>query len=276
MLEALWALVAAIVLVLAVIWLFQRRLIYFPLNEPVPPAASVLPAAEEVSFQTEDGLPLRGWFVPALGASRFTVLVFNGNGGDRSYRAPLAAGLAIKGLSVLLFDYRGYGGNPGNPSERGLASDARAARAYLDSRRDVDSDKIAYFGESLGAAVAVTLAVERAPAALILRSPFTSLSDMGRLHYPFLPTGPLLRDRFDSVGRVGRVACPVLIVAGERDQIVPLEHSRRLFDAISTTGRLVVVPGADHNDYELLAGEQLIAEIVRFLDTVETGDPPTS
>ena len=276
MLEALWALVAAIVLVLAVIWLFQRRLIYFPLNEPVPPAASVLPAAEEVSFQTEDGLPLRGWFVPALRASRFTVLVFNGNGGDRSYRAPLAAGLAHKGLSVLLFDYRGYGGNPGNPSERGLASDARAARAYLDSRRDVDSDKIAYFGESLGAAVAVTLAVERAPAALILRSPFTSLSDMGRLHYPFLPTGPLLRDRFDSVGRVGRVACPVLIVAGERDQIVPLEHSRRLFDAISTTGQLVVVPGADHNDYELLAGEQLIAEIVRFLDTVETGDPPTS
>jgi uncharacterized protein len=276
MLEALWVLVVAIVLVLAVIWLFQRRLIYFPLNEPVPPAASVLPTAEEISFQTEDGLPLHGWFVPALGAIRFTVLVFNGNAGDRSYRAPLAAGLARKGLSVLLFDYRGYGGNPGNPSERGLVSDARAARAYLDSRPDVDSDKIAYFGESLGAAVAVTLAVERAPAALILRSPFTSLSDMGRLHYPFLPTGPLLRDRFDSVGRIGRVACPVLIVAGERDQIVPLGQSRRLYDAISTTGRLVVVPGADHNDYELLAGEQLIAEIARLLDTVATGDPPTS
>jgi fermentation-respiration switch protein FrsA (DUF1100 family) len=276
MLEALWVLVVAIVLVLAVIWLFQRRLIYFPLNEPVPPAASVLPTAEEISFQTEDGLPLRGWFVPALGAIRFTVLVFNGNAGDRSYRAPLAAGLARKGLSVLLFDYRGYGGNPGNPSERGLVSDARAARAYLESRPDVDSDKIAYFGESLGAAVAVTLAVERAPAALILRSPFTSLSDMGRLHYPFLPTGPLLRDRFDSVGRIGRVAYPVLIVAGERDQIVPLGQSRRLYDAISTTGRLVVVPGADHNDYELLAGEQLIAEIARLLDTVATGDPPTS
>jgi uncharacterized protein len=276
MLEALWVLVVAIVLVLAVIWLFQRRLIYFPLNEPVPPAASVLPTAEEISFQTEDGLPLHGWFVPALGAIRFTVLVFNGNAGDRSYRAPLAAGLARKGLSVLLFDYRGYGGNPGNPSERGLVSDARAARAYLESRPDVDSDKIAYFGESLGAAVAVTLAVERAPAALILRSPFTSLSDMGRLHYPFLPTGPLLRDRFDSVGRIGRVAYPVLIVAGERDQIVPLGQSRRLYDAISTTGRLVVVPGADHNDYELLAGEQLIAEIARLLDTVATGDPPTS
>jgi len=276
MLEALWVLVVAIVLVLAVIWLFQRRLIYFPLNEPVPPAASVLPTAEEISFQTEDGLPLHGWFVPALGAIRFTVLVFNGNAGDRSYRAPLAAGLARKGLSVLLFDYRGYGGNPGNPSERGLVSDARAARAYLESRPDVDSDKIAYFGESLGAAVAVTLAVERAPAALILRSPFTSLSDMGRLHYPFLPTGPLLRDHFDSVGRIGRVAYPVLIVAGERDQIVPLGQSRRLYDAISTTGRLVVVPGADHNDYELLAGEQLIAEIARLLDTVATGDPPTS
>src|SRR5262249_42858808 len=115
-----------------------------------------------------------------------------------------------------------------------------------------------------------------APAALILRSPFTSLSDMGRLHYPFLPTGPLLRDRFDSVGRVGRVACPVLIVAGERDQIVPLEHSRRLFDAISTTGQLVVVPRVAHNVYELLAADQSIAETVRFLATLETGDPPTS
>jgi uncharacterized protein len=274
--EALWVLVAASVLVLAVIWLFQRRLIYFPLNEPVPPAASVLPTAEEVSFQTEDGLPLRGWFVPALGASRFTVLVFNGNAGDRSYRAPLGAGLARQGLSVLLFDYRGYGGNPGNPSERGLISDARAARAYLDSRADVDAEKIAYFGESLGAAVAVTLAVERAPVALLLRSPFTSLSDMGRLHYPFLPSGPLLRDRFDSIGRIGQVACPILIVAGERDQIVPPEQSRRLYDAISTPGRLVVLRGADHNDFELLAGERLIDEIVRVLDTVDTGEQPTS
>ena len=135
-LSMVWLLAVAIVVVLAVLWLFQRRLIYFPLDTPVPPAKSVLPAADEVSFQTEDGLRLGSWLVHPPGAGRGTVLVFNGNAGDRSCRAPLAAALARHGFSVLLFDYRGYGGNPGAPSETGLAADARAARSYLDSRHD--------------------------------------------------------------------------------------------------------------------------------------------
>jgi len=266
MLSIVWVLVVVIVVVLAVIWVFQRRLIYFPLGAAVPPAASILPAAVEVNFDTVDGLRLRGWFVPSSGVNRGTVLVFNGNAGDRSFRAPLAAALAQGGLSVLLFDYRGYGGNPGDPSEHGLASDARAARSYLDSRRDVDPDTIVYFGESLGAAVAVTLALEKAPAGLILRSPFTSLGDMGRVHYPFLPTGPLLRDHYDSLSRIGQVASPVLIIAGERDQIIPPEQSRRLYSAIRRPdAQLVVIPGADHNDFELLAGKQLVEAIFSFL-----------
>ena len=195
------------------------------------------------------------------------MLVFNGNAGDRSFRAPLAAALARVGFSVLIFDYRGYGGNPGDPSERGLASDARAARSYLDSRPDVDPTRIAYFGESLGAAVAMTPRRRAAPSALILRSPFTSLSDMGRVHYPLLPTGPLLRDRFDSISRIGQISSPVLIVAGERDQLVPPEQSSRLYAAIQRPdARLVLISGADHNDFELLAGKQLLDEVVGFLE----------
>jgi fermentation-respiration switch protein FrsA (DUF1100 family) len=267
MLSTVMLFVAVVAVMLAVVWFFQRRLIYFPMSAPVPAAATILPAAEEVSFETEDGLRLAGWFVSPAGASRGTVLVFNGNAGDRSFRAPLAAALARGGLSVLVFDYRGYGRNPGDPSERGLSSDARAARSYLDSRPDVDPTQIAYFGESLGAAVAVSLAVERAPSALILRSPFTSLSDMGRVHYPLLPTGPLLRDHFDSMSRIGQVSSPVLIVAGERDQIVPPEQSRRLYAAIlRPDARLVLISGADHNDFELLAGKQLVDEVIGFLD----------
>ena len=273
MLTGLGLLALAIVIVLAVVWVFQRRLIYFPLSERVPPVATIMSGAEDVSFDTEDGHRLRGWFLPPTGASRGTILVFNGNAGDRSFRAPLAMALVRAGLSVLLFDYRGYGGNPGNPSERGLMADARAARAYLVARQDVDTKSIVYFGESLGAAVAVALAVEHPPAALILRSPFTSLSDMASVHYPFLPTGVLLWDRFDSFGRIGRVTCPVLVVTGDRDQVVPPAQSRQLYEAIQSRARLVVVPGADHNDYALLAGPELVEAIVRFVDTIPNLTP---
>jgi fermentation-respiration switch protein FrsA (DUF1100 family) len=268
--------VAVLAAALGLLWLFQRRLLYFPTPGPVPPAASVLPGAEDVTFETADGLRLAGWFVPAppggpadrVGRARPAVLVCNGNGGDRSMRAPLAAALSRMGLAVLLFDYRGYGGNPGHPTEEGLAADARAALGYLAARPEVDPERVIYFGESLGAAVALRLATERPPAALVLRSPFASLAEVGRRHYPVLPVSLLLRDRYDSAALAGRLDAPLLVVAGGRDQIVPAGHSRRLFDAAPQPKRLVVLDGAGHNDDELLAGPRLLAELRTFLDGV--------
>jgi fermentation-respiration switch protein FrsA (DUF1100 family) len=267
------AVAVAVLLVVGLLWSQQRRLIYLPAPRAVPPAAAVLPAAEEVSFPTADGLELAGWFVPAAGApgrgSRPprspAVLVCNGNAGNRSLRAPLAAALARAGLAVLLFDYRGYAANPGRPTEEGLAADARAALAYLAGRPDVDPARLVYFGESLGAAVALRLAVERPPAALVLRSPWASLTEVGRRLYPWLPVSLLLADRYDSLGRVGRLAAPLLVVAGERDGIVPAAHSRRLFDAAPQPKRFVLLPGADHNDLDLLAGARLLEELRAFL-----------
>jgi fermentation-respiration switch protein FrsA (DUF1100 family) len=251
---------------LALLWSQQRRLIYLPAPRAVPPAAALLPGAEEVSFATEDGLRLDGWFLPAAAAGRGpAVLVCNGNAGNRSLRAPLAAALARAGLAVLLFDYRGYAANPGRPTEPGLAADARAAAAYLAGRPEVDPARLVYFGESLGAAVALRLATERPPAALVLRSPFWSLAEVGRLHYPWLPVSLLLADRYDAAGRVGRLAAPLLVVAGERDRIVPAAHSRRLFDAAPQPKRFVLLPGADHNDLDLLAGPRLLDEVTAFL-----------
>ena len=245
-------------------WLFQRRLIYLPFGE-VPPASSVLPESQEVSFVTRDGVRLAGWYVPARARKAFgTVLVCNGNAGNRSYRAPLAAALSREGLAVLLFDYRGYGGNEGSPTEQGLYEDARAARDFLDRREDAEPSRIVYYGESLGSAVALALAVERPPAALILRSPFISLAEVGRLHYPFLPVRSLLQDRYDSLARIGRLKSPLLVIAGEADRIIPAEQSRALHDRAQVPKRLILIPAADHNDLELLAGGRAIAEIVDF------------
>lgn len=265
--RALLLIVGALALLLLFIWLTQRRLIYFPLEARVPPVAAVLPEASEVSFVTEDGLKLQGWFVPAKTEGRAAaVLVFNGNAGNRSYRAPLAAALAREGLAVLLFDYRGYGGHAGSPTESGLLQDARAARLYLEARDDVAPDRIIYYGESLGSAVAVAAAAERPPAALVLRSPFTSLTAVGQLHYPYLPVSLLLADRYPASEQIRSVTAPLLVIAGERDRVIPHAESRRLFEtAASPLKRFVTIPGADHNDLELLASQPLIEAMMGFL-----------
>ena len=256
-----------VAVLLGLVWSQQRRLIYYPSPSQVPAAAAVLPGVQEVVFDTEDGIRLGGWFLPARGAGRRpAVLVCNGNAGNRALRAPLAAALSRAGLSVLLFDYRGYGGNPGRPSEDGLAADARAAQAWLAARPEVDPGRIAYLGESLGTAVALRLAVERPPAALVLRSPFTSLADVGRLHYPWLPVKLLLTDRYASAARVAQLTAPVLVIAGERDGIVRATLSRRLYDAATVPKRFLLVPGADHNDAALLDGRQTVGEILGFLE----------
>ena len=253
--------VAALVLV----WLGQRRLIYFPDTRPPSLSGAGLAGAETVTFVTPDGLRLGAWFLAGSGPPpRPTVIVFSGNAGHRGYRAPLASALAHHGMNVLLTDYRGYGSNPGAPTEEGLAADARAARAYALERPDVDGARIVYFGESLGAAVALRLAVEHPPSALVMRSPFASLAQVGRYHYPLLPVRLLLRDRFASIDRAGQLRSPVLIIGGTRDGIVPIEHSRQLYDAISAPKTFVEVP-ADHNDEALLGGEEMIQAIVRFL-----------
>ena len=252
---------------LVLLWAGQRGLIYFPDPSVPGPAAVGLPDARELTLTTDDGLRLGAWFVAAPHA-RFTVIVFNGNAGNRAYRAPLAAAFQKRGWNVLLFDYRGYGGNPGSPSERGLAADAVAARAQVLSLSGIDRAGLIYFGESLGSAVATALAARHPPAALVLRSPFTSLTDVGRYHYPVLPVGLLLRDRFDSYGTIERVHIPTMVIAGDRDTIVPVEQSRRLFDRLQGPRKLMVLPWTDHNDAALSHGDEMVSAIASFLDGI--------
>jgi len=261
--------IALAVLLLSLVWALQRQFIYFPDSTPVPAADTVVPGARDVELHTADGLTLRGWYVPAQEPRReVSVLVANGNGGDRAVRAPLAEALARKGLDVLLFDYRGYGGNPGTPSEEGLARDVRAARDFLD-RRGVPPERVLYFGESLGTAVVTELATERPPAGILLRSPFVDLASLGHVHYPLVPVGLLLRDRYPLVENLRRVDAPVTVVLGTGDSIVPPSQSRAVAEAAPQLRRLVEVERAGHNDLTLLNGPELVAAVVELADEAD-------
>lgn len=251
-------------LIVAGIWRLQRHLIYYP-GGRVPPVADVLPGWSAVTMTTTDGLELEAWYrEPQSGPGKPVVVVFPGNAGNRLNRATLGSRLAEGGLGVLLVDYRGYGGNPGSPAETGLAMDARATVGFLTEA--APDHPVVYFGESLGAAVAVELAVVEPPAALILRSPFTSMADMARVHVGPGPPRFLLRDRFPSDERIGDVDAPVLVIAGSHDSIVPLAQSRELFDLAPEPKEFVVVPGADHNDEELVDSEMVVETVRRFID----------
>ncbi|MEU6041212.1 alpha/beta fold hydrolase [Actinomadura sp. NPDC047616] len=255
-------------LVRGLLWAAQRRLIYFP--DPVAPVLPrvTLPSAREVAFRTEDGLRLAAWFVPAEGAEDAadvpTVLVAPGNAGNRAVRASLAAALSARGLAVLLVDYRGYGGNPGSPSETGLYRDIRAAHRYLTADMKVPRTRLIYYGESLGAAVVTRLAVTDPPAGLLLRSPFTELADVGRAHYPFLPVRALLKDRYPVAEQVASIRTPTVVVYGTADSIVPPEQSREVARRAAGPVRVVAVPGADHNDLVLLDGPELVAAVAEL------------
>jgi uncharacterized protein len=249
-LVALWL----VLVVLAAI--LQRQLIYLPDRSAPSPPEDV----EEVTFTTADELELTAWLL-SVDEPVSTVLVTPGNAGNRELRLPLARGLNDRGHAVLLLDYRGFGGNPGSPSEAGLRADARAAREHLGERDDVDDATIAYLGESIGTGVASGLATEVPPAALVLRSPFPELADVGRSAYPFLPVRTLLREEFPVAQHLEVYEGPVLVVAGDADRIVPPELSREVAEAAAA--ELELIPGADHNDLGLLAGDP-------YLDAVDT------
>ncbi|UUI75065.1 lysophospholipase [Cellulomonas chengniuliangii] len=251
--------VVALVLVGAV-WVGQQSFVYHPARVPVPPAAERLPGAQDVALRTSDGLDLGAWWLPPAEGCRAAVLLAHGNGGNRSDRAALAGALNEHGFGVLMFDYRGYGGNAGRPTEAGLALDVRAARAYLLDEMGIDEQDLVYLGESLGTAVVSELAVEHPPAALVLRSPLTSLDEVGHALYR-VPVGWLLRDRYLVRENVGRLAVPTAVVYGTGDAIVPAAQSRDVARTAREAGVDVLeveVPGAGHNDEVLAEGPALI------------------
>ena len=243
----------------------ERAFIFFPSRGLHATPAQWGLRYEDADLRAADGVRLHGWFVPGS-AGGPTLLWAHGNAGTIADRLPIIQFLHERlQVSLLIFDYRGYGRSEGRPSEEGTYRDAEAALAYLRGRPDVDGRRIIYYGESLGAAVVLDLATREAPAGLILEAPFTSIRDMARTHYPFLPVWNLLRTKYDSLGKIGRVQAPLLLLHGDRDKIVPMSQGRRLFEAANPPKEFVMIPGAGHNDAWAVGRETILQAWARFL-----------
>jgi fermentation-respiration switch protein FrsA (DUF1100 family) len=230
------------------LFVWQRHIIFLTGHERPEPAEAGVPGVEVLSLRTADGLDLLAWYHPPSDEARPVVLFLHGNSGHIGHRASRLARLAEDGWGTLLVEYRGFGGNPGTPSEDGLALDARAAYAAL-TGRGIAADRIVVWGESLGTAVAVRLASEENVGAVLLEAPFTSMVDMARMRYPWIPIDTLLKDRFEAIGRVAALHVPLLVMQGLRDDVVPPAMGQRMFAAATVPEReFWRAATAGHND----------------------------
>jgi fermentation-respiration switch protein FrsA (DUF1100 family) len=248
--------------------LFDRRYIYFPSRWEARDwkALSGLPL-EDVWLTTTDGVRLHGWYVEA--SDRRAVLLWcHGNAGNIIHRLENLGELHRRGLSVFIFDYRGYGQSAGRPSEPGLYLDALAAYDYLVQERRVSPAELVVFGRSLGAAVAGEVARQRPIAGLILETPLPSVKAVARQAFGGLPVEGLVRARFDLVKRLREVRVPVLILHGDHDDVIPFALGQAVYAAAQEPKRFYRIPGAGHNDTYVVGGEAYFQQLLQFVHEV--------
>ena len=246
----------------------DQMMVYFPERELTATPADVGLAYEDVSLTAADGTKLRGWHVP--GESRTTLLWLHGNAGNISHRVDNIAMLVQKtGIGVFIIDYRGYGRSEGKPSEKGLYMDAEAAFEHMTTDLGLDPEEdIVLFGRSLGVGVAVEMATRHRVRSVVVESGFTSVremsksSGMGALSILLLP---LIDARYDSLSKIGSALSPVMVIHGDRDEMVPFEMAEKLFAAASEPKRFYPIPGASHNDTYVVGGEAYFEALRDFV-----------
>jgi hypothetical protein len=244
----------------------DEKFIFFPSAEIEATPKNFGVDYEDVYFTTADGVRLNGWLALKPGAQT-TLLWFHGNGGNISHRARGLKPLRDKlDANVFMIDYRGYGRSEGAVSEKGTYEDAEAAFSYLTGRGDIDAKRIVLFGQSLGSAVAANLAGRHECLAVILEAPFASIPDMAKAIYPWLPVGALIRTRYDVIEKVKKIRAPLLVVHGDRDDIVPFEQGRRVFDAATGPKEFHALGGAHHNDTFEAGGDAYFNVMKDFIE----------
>jgi len=256
---------AALVICAFLLLLLENRLIFFPSRYPEGDWALPRERVEDCFFETSDGVKLHAWWLPATQPDGAPVLLwFHGNAGNITNRAHNLSLLAERDVGVLLVDYRGYGKSEGRPTEAGVYLDGLAAYDYLTRERGVAPNQIICFGRSLGTPVALHVALERPVAGLVLESPFKNAKAMAKRVMPIVPIWPFIRSKFDNVGRVPGVSVPVLVMHGDRDEIVPFEQGQAVFEAAPEPKEFYRLEGAGHNDTYLVGGEPYFQKLMGF------------
>lgn len=255
--EIYWILLFFFVL-LAVLYSLQRTLIYFPNKNKPERSTYHADDLSAVTLTTDDGLSLLSWYKAAQ-QDKPTIVYFHGNAGHIGNRMPIARQFLEQGLGILLVEYRGYGGNPGYPTEKGFYKDAEAAIHFL-LNKNIKSKQLILYGESIGSAVAIYIGQHYPVCALILQSPMTSLTDLARYHYPWLP--PIVWDKFNSVKRIDKLSDPLLFLHGTADQIVPFRQAKRLFKQANGPKQFISFDDKGHNN---LWDEAYYQQIIQFI-----------
>lgn len=248
---------------------FEASVIFHPERAALEGIWRAPRGAEEVWFRNAEGLRLYGWFFHSdTRPARATVVYAHGNGGNVSYCGWVGEELAARGFDVLVFDYRGYGRSEGEAAgEGGLYADAEAAYDFVTKERGVPARQVVLYGQSLGTAGVADVAARRECGALILESGLSSAADMAAVVMPWLPrfVRGLTKNKLDTVSKLPRVRCPVLVVHGDRDSIIPSTQGHRLFDAAPEPKRLLIIEGAGHNDLSNVGGEKYIDTLAEFV-----------
>lgn len=259
-------LMAAGILGIAMILGVEKFALYFPERKLEATPRSEGLAYEDIWFPASDGVRLHGWLIPAPGAEA-TLVWFHGNAGNISHRVNNIRYVHhLLGVNVFIFDYRGYGRSGGSLfalSEQATYRDAEGALAWVRGCPDLAGSRVVYFGRSLGAAVAVEMAQRHSPAGIILETAFTSLKDIARVVYPYVPLF-FLRTKYESARKLPGIRTPILVVHGDQDEVVPLEQARRLYAAANEPKTFYLIPGAHHND-TYVVGDAYFDALARFL-----------
>ncbi|MDA8077574.1 MAG: alpha/beta hydrolase [Nitrospiraceae bacterium] len=251
--------------ILGYAWLRQGSMLYFPSREITLTPADIGLVYEDVTLTTSDGLKIAAWHIPAgTPAARGVVLFSHGNAGNISDRLDSIRIFHSLNLAVLIYDYRGYGRSEGSPTEEGTYKDALAVWDHLVHVRGIQPEKIILFGRSLGSAVATEVALRKKAGALIIESGFTSVPDLGSRFYPFLPVRLIARFRYATVDKVGRITIPKLIIHSPRDEIIPFEHGRALFEKAAEPREFLQIRGG-HNEGFLVSGGLYVSGLEGFI-----------
>jgi len=267
MLQSLILIVVSVwVLLSLLLYINQSKYVYFPFKDLVATPRDAGLAYEEVHLTTADNIRLHGWYVPH-DHPRATLLFLHGNGGNISHRLEKLVMYHQLGLAVLIIDYRGYGQSEGSPTEQGTYRDAEAAWKYLTGNKALPGNNIIIYGESLGGAVAAWLAVQYQPGALILESAFTSIMDMGRHYYPYLPIRWISRFKYPTLDLIRQVHAPLLIIHSPADDIVPYAQGQKLFETANEPKTFLEIAG-DHNNGFLESNSRYISGIDSFISSL--------